>query len=71
MIRNDHELRVTLKRITTFQRQVTHLRQVETDSANYRASVSAYLSELDRMNLGIRDYLWLHPKEITSAAASA
>ena len=51
MIRNDHELEVTLERIKYFQRQIAQLRQVETNSENYRLSVSGYLAELDRMNL--------------------
>jgi hypothetical protein len=71
MIKNDQELQVTLERIRTFQRQVTRLRQVETNPENYRLSVSGYLAELDRMNLEIRDYLWLHPSEMVSSAAPA
>jgi len=71
MIKNDEELQVILERIKTFQRQVTHLRQVETNPANYRMSVHSYLAELDRMNLEIRDYLWLHPSETTGIVASA
>ena len=51
MIRNDHELEVTLERIKYFQRQIAQLRQVETNPENYRLSVSGYLAELDRMNL--------------------
>ena len=51
MIRNDHELEVTLERIKYFQRQIAQLRQVETNSENCRLSVSGYLAELDRMNL--------------------
>jgi predicted membrane-bound mannosyltransferase len=62
MITNDQELQVTLDRIAYFQRQVTQLRHVETNPANYRLSVSGYLAELDRMNLEVRDYLWLHPQ---------
>ena len=64
MIRNDQELRVTLERIQHFQRQVTRLRQVETNPVNYRLSMSGYLAKLDRMYLEIRDYLWLHPDEL-------
>jgi hypothetical protein len=71
MIRNDQELQVTLERISYFQRQVTRLREVETNPANYRLSVSGYLAELDRMNLEVRDYLWLHPGEIAGVAATA
>jgi hypothetical protein len=71
MIRNDQELQVTLERIRYLQRQVAHLRQVENNPANYRLSVSGYLAELDRMNLEVRDYLWLHPSEIATAATPA
>ena len=66
MIRNDQEFQVTLQRVAYFQQQVTKLREVEDNPANYRLSVSGYLAELDRMNLAIRDYLWLHPSEISS-----
>jgi len=71
MIRSDQELQVTLERIKYFQRQVTRLRRVETNPANYRLSVSGYLAELDRMYLEVRDYLWLHPTEIASIAIPA
>ena len=68
MIRNDQELHVTLERIRYFQRQVRQLRQTENNAENYRLSASGYLEELDRMNLEVRDYLWLHPSEVTGAA---
>lgn len=71
MIRNDYELQVTLERIKYFQRQVTHLRQIETNPANYRLSVNGYLAEIDRMNLEIRDYLWLLPSEVYGNAVPA
>ncbi len=71
MIKNDQEFQVTLNRIEHFQRQVRHLRQVETNPANYRLSVSGYLAELDRMNLEVRDYLWLHPTEISGVSIAA
>ncbi len=69
MIKNDQELEVTMERIKYFQRQITQLRQVETNPTNYRLSASGYLAELDRMNLQVRDYLWLHPSEIMSSVA--
>ena len=71
MIKNDREFQVTLDRIEHFQRQVRHLRQVETNPANYRLSVSGYLAELDRMNLEVRDYLWLHPSEVSDVSIAA
>lgn len=69
MISNDTELAVTLERIRHFQKQVEKLRQVETTPQNYRLSAGGYLAEIDRMNLAVRDYLWLHPSETTNQAA--
>ena len=67
MIGNDEELRVTLERIAQFQAQVAHLRNTETNPVNYRAAVSGYLTEVDRMQLEVREYLSLHPREVTVA----
>jgi hypothetical protein len=64
MIANDHELQVTLERITRFQAQVTHLRQVEAQPANYHAAASGFLAEIDRMQLEVREYLSTHPTEL-------
>jgi hypothetical protein len=65
MIANDQELKVTLERIAQFQAQVAHLRNVEANPTNYRAAVSGYLSEIDRMQLEVREYLSLHLRELT------
>jgi hypothetical protein len=65
MISNDKELRVTLARVGRFQEQVAELRRVETNPLNYRLSVDGYLAEIDRMNLEVRDYLSMHPSEVT------
>ena len=64
MIRSEKEYQVTLERISYFQQQITKLREVEGNPDNYRLSAGGYLAELDRMNLEIRDYLWLHPTEL-------
>ena len=64
MIANDHELQVTLERITRFQTQVAHLRQVEAQPANYHAATSGFLAEIDRMQLEVREYLSTHPTEL-------
>lgn len=71
MIMNDQELKATLERIVHFQAQVAHLRQVETNPANYHASASGYLAEIDRMQLEVREYLSLHPTEMASAEEHA
>ena len=64
MIKNAQELRATLKRIRYFQQQVEKLRQIETNLTNYRLSASGYLTEINRMQLAVREYLWLHPSEV-------
>lgn len=56
MIANDKQLEATLKRIAWFQRQIAELRKTETNPANYRAAASGYISELDRMQLDVREY---------------
>jgi hypothetical protein len=68
MITNDQELQVTLKRIAHFQAQVAHLRQMESNPANYRASASGFLAEIDRMQLEVREYLSTHPAELAATA---
>ncbi len=66
MIANEQELKVTLDRITKFQQQLAVLRKSETDPANYHASASGFLAEIDRMQLDVREYLSLHPAELAS-----
>ena len=66
MIANDQELKVTLERIASFQAQVTHLRNTESNPANYRAAVSGFLAEVDRMQLEVREYLSFHPREMAT-----
>ena len=56
MIANDQQLQTTLERIAWFQNQVAHLRKTETNPVNYRASVSGFLAEIDRMQLEVREY---------------
>ena len=64
MIANDQELRATLDRIARLQAQLVHLRQVEPNTANFRASASGFLAEIDRMQFEVREYLSLHPAEL-------
>lgn len=64
MITNDQELKVTLERIAKFQAQVTNLRNVETSPVNYKAAVTGYIAEIDRMQLEVREYLSVHPREL-------
>lgn len=67
MITNDQELEATQERIRRFQTQIAHLRKVETSPLTYRLSASGFLSEVDRMQLEVRDYLTLHPSELATS----
>jgi hypothetical protein len=68
MIANDDELQVTLERIAWFQQQATHLRNTESNPTNYRAAVSGFLAEIDRMQLEVREYLSILPEMPVEAA---
>jgi hypothetical protein len=63
MILNDEQLNATAERITWFQQQASHLRRTETNPVNYRAAVSGFLAEIDRMQLEVREYLSTHPSD--------
>jgi hypothetical protein len=56
MILSDEQLQTTLERIALFQNQAAHLRKTETNPDNYRAAVSGFLAEIDRMQLEVREY---------------
>jgi hypothetical protein len=68
MITDDDELRVTLDRIERFHRQIAHLRSVEENPANYRAAVSGFVAEIDRMQVNVREYLLSHPAELVESS---
>ena len=57
MIHNEEEYKTTLARISRFQSQVEHLRELEKIPENYHLSASGFLVELNRMNLAVRDVL--------------
>ena len=67
MIANDQQLETTLERIAWFQKQAAHLRKTETNPVNYRAAVSGFLAEIDRMQLEVREYLSFLPAERVGA----
>ena len=68
MIANDQQLQTTLERIAWFQKQAAQLRTTATNPVNYRAAVSGFLAEIDRMQLEVREYLSFLPSEIAGAA---
>lgn len=63
MIVNDRELQTTLDRVAWFQQQVAHLRKTESSPENYRAAVSGFVAEIDRMQLEVREYMRFLPSE--------
>ena len=71
MIHYEKEYKTTLERISQFQKQVEHLRKVETNPENYHLSVLGFLAELDRMNLEVREYLWSHPGQYSDDRRTA
>jgi len=68
VIANDQELQTTWERIDWFQKQVAQLRKTEPNPVNYKAAVSGFLAEIDRMQLEVREYLSVHPAERVGAA---
>ncbi len=68
MITNDQDLESTIERIAWFQKQVAHLRKTETNPVNYRAVVSGFLAEIDRMQTEVREYFSYLPSETVGAA---
>jgi hypothetical protein len=68
MIANDQQLQTTLARIAWFQGQAAHLRKTETSPVNYRAAVTGFLAEIDRMHLEVREYLSFLPTESVGAS---
>ena len=69
MIQNNQELKTTLARIRHFQKQIERIREAETNPQNYRLSVGGFLSEIDRMNMEVREYLSIHPSELVEQVA--
>ncbi len=42
---------------------------VETNPQNYHGSVSGFLTEIDRMQLDVKEYLSVHPAELAKTDA--
>jgi hypothetical protein len=57
MIRTAQEFHTTLERIRRLQEQLAHLRTIETNPVNYRLSASGFITEIDRMQLEVREFL--------------
>ena len=70
MIANDQELQVAMERIQWLQRQLAHLRNTESNPANFRSSSGGFIAEIDRMQLEIREYLSSLPSEQAALATA-
>jgi hypothetical protein len=68
MITTEQQLKTTTERIAWFQAQLVHLRRTEPNPVNFRAAASGFLTEIDRMQLEVREYLSTHPTELAKAA---
>jgi len=69
MIRNDQELKATQERIAYFEGLVAQFR-VTTAAAEFELMAGGYLSEVEKMNAEILEYLRRHPSQIAPAEAA-
>ncbi|MDX6384544.1 MAG: hypothetical protein QOK48_2117 [Blastocatellia bacterium] len=69
MIQNDQELKATQERIAYFEGLVAQFR-VTTAAAEFELMAGGYLSEVEKMNAEILEYLRRHPSQIAPAEAA-
>jgi len=69
MIQNDQELKATQERIVYFEGLVAQFR-VTTAAAEFELMAGGYLSEVEKMNAEILEYLRRHPSQIAPAEAA-
>jgi len=63
MIADEQGLIRTIGRMAWFRGCVMKLRETEKNRANYDASASSFLAEIDRMELEVREYLRKVPSD--------
>ena len=69
MIQNVQQLKATQERIAYFEGLVAQFR-VTTSPAEFELMAGSYLSEIERMNAEILEYLRNHPSQIAPAEAA-
>jgi hypothetical protein len=69
MIQNDHELKATQERVLYFEGLVAQFR-VTISAAEFELMAGGYLSEVEKMNAEILEYLRRHPSQVTPAEAA-
>jgi hypothetical protein len=69
MIQNDQELKATQERVAYFEGLVAQFR-VTIAAAEFELMAGGYLSEVEKMNAEILEYLRRHPSQIAPAEAA-
>ena len=69
MIQNDQQLKATQERVVYFEGLVAQFR-VTTSPAEFELMAGSYLSEIEKMNAEILEYLKRHPSQVTPAEAA-
>ena len=69
MIQNDRELKATQERIAYFEGLVAQFR-VTTSAAEFELMAGSYLSEVEKMNAEILEYLKRHRSQMLPAEAA-
>lgn len=69
MIQNDQEMKATQERVAYFEGLVAQFR-VTTAAAEFELMAGGYLSEVEKMNAEILEYLKRHPSQIAPAEAA-
>ncbi len=65
MIQNETELEIMRERINHFWKMIDAIRKTEKNAENYHASAGGFLAEIDKMNREVREYLSIHPSELS------
>lgn len=69
MIQNDQEMKASQERVAYFEGLVAQFR-VTTAAAEFELMASGYLSEIEKMNGEILEYLKRHPSQLAPAEAA-
>jgi hypothetical protein len=70
MIQNARQLNASQERITYFEGLVAQVR-LTTSPAGFELMAGSYLSEIEKMNAEVLEYLKRHPSQIVPAEAAA
>lgn len=63
MIHDLDELKTAVQGIARYHVQLAHLRRTQSDPETYRALAGAVLLEMQRLQVGVREWLTAHPPQ--------